>query len=88
MDIIPRKQPKLTEADLAEQEAEEKRLAKYQEDRQKEEFLLLSMNTHDRYYSTLLAKEIVRVQSGWIYSDYDDKQDILFNSIFVPDTRD
>lgn len=47
----------------------------------------LKMMLHDRIWHNGLSKDIVRVQSGWIYSDWDPEKDIPFNSVYVPDDR-
>lgn len=47
----------------------------------------LTMMLHDRIWNVKLAKDIIRVQSGWIYSDWDLETDTSFNSVFVPDDR-
>lgn len=56
--------------------------------REKEEFEVLSLMMHESTYSKTLGKDIVRVQSGWLYSDWDTEKDIPYNTVFVIDTRE
>tara|TARA_R110002049_G_scaffold231127_2_gene403426 strand:+ start:21507 stop:21761 length:255 start_codon:yes stop_codon:yes gene_type:complete len=84
MELIHRKECKPTDKELKEiqREKEAKELL------EKERFAILSMEMHESYYSETLAKDIVRVQSGWIYSDWDSEVGGTKNPVFVIDTRD
>jgi hypothetical protein len=42
------------------------------------------LKIHGRYFNKKLNKDILRVPSGWIYSDWDVEKEILINSVFVP----
>ena len=82
--MLQRKEVKPTEKELKEiqRKVEVKKL------REKEEFEVLSLMMHERTYSKTLGKDIVRVQSGWLYSDWDPENDMPFNTVFVIDTRE
>lgn len=42
---------------------------------------IYKMKLHDRVW---LGFDILRVPGGWIYSDYNNETDTMYNSIFIP----
>ena len=48
---------------------------------------VLNLKLHERCWVRHIQKDVLRVQSGWIYGDWDNNNDIVFNSVFVLDTR-
>ena len=43
-----------------------------------------NLKIHERHFCKGISKEVLRVPSGYIYSDYDAKTDTCINSVFVP----
>tara|TARA_R110000803_G_scaffold78744_5_gene143996 strand:- start:1188 stop:1403 length:216 start_codon:yes stop_codon:yes gene_type:complete len=44
------------------------------------------LSHHEREWYEQIGKDVVRVQGGWIYSDWDSEKDRPFNAVFVPKT--
>lgn len=45
---------------------------------------LFKMKMHETKYFGDIGMQVTRVHMGWIYSNYDHKEDMLTNSVFVP----
>ena len=45
---------------------------------------IYKLELHENTWNNKINKDILRVASGWIYSEYDQESDRIFNSIFVP----
>jgi len=74
---LERKKPVITESEL---EASNRN--------KQENNKVLTMMLHERCWITAINKDVVRVQGGWIYSDWDHQADETINPIYIPDTRD
>tara|TARA_R110000851_G_scaffold201976_1_gene353746 strand:- start:81 stop:344 length:264 start_codon:yes stop_codon:yes gene_type:complete len=53
----------------------------------RDEIDVLSLGINKEIWLSSVSKSVLRVQSGWIYSDYDNELDRRIDPVFVPDTR-
>lgn len=58
------------------------------EDNKTDNAEVLALQIHERCWVRSCQKYVCRVQSGWLYSDWDGDTDKPYNTIFVLDTRE
>jgi hypothetical protein len=84
---LVRKNAKLTkEGQIKAAKAKEKRDIALEE-LKKDTAKVLSLKMHERCWVKNISKDVCRVQSGWLYSDWDVEKDLPYNTVFVIDNR-
>ena len=73
----------LTRKETAPTEKELKTISEVEQDRNE----VLDLKMHERCWVRNTGKDVYRVQSGWLYSDWNSETDTAYNTIFVLDTR-